>query len=349
MTILTLQPGIDRLDYAVFADRVEVRSGRLEGYSPMKILDEVIAGQRLDALALRVAFGGTLFSAPTIATPAALEDLKRLVPSAPLHLPAVLDLLDSLFRTGPKVPVVLLFETAFFAKLPLREAGYGIETETAERLAIRRFGYHGIFHEAAVYAAPKRRDFSPSVPAKVLSICLEPQPEVVGALGARPLYVTGGATPLEGLPGERTSGEIDPTILLDLVRERKWGPEQIDQVLTHESGLSALAGRPVTIEEVICSGDPALELPSAQLRYRLLQAAGSAVAVLGGLDAVVFSGRYANAGSLLGPWLGAHLHLEGAGEVIPWLCARAPLPRLLAERAAAVLRSAALPSFSSKW
>ncbi len=351
MTILTLQPGLGRLDYVLFSDGKEIHSGRLEELRPKELMHDVSAGIELDAIALRVVFGGSRFSAPAIASPGVVHELTSLVPAAPLHLPAVLDLLELFETVAPRTPVVLLFDTAFFARLPGREAGYGIETETASRLAVRRFGYHGIFHEAAIYEAQAWQGPIAGDQVKVLSICLEPQPEAVGALGGKPLYVTGGATPLEGLPGERTSGEIDPTILLDLVRERKWGPERIDQMLTHESGLFALAERPATIEEVLLCSDPALELASAQLRYRILQAAGSAAAVLGGLDVMVFSGRYARAGSRLGSWLGERLHLEGRGSAggVPWLCFDGTLPRLMADRAAAVVRSAALPSSSPKW
>jgi acetate kinase len=115
--------------------------------------------------------------------------------------------------------------------------------------------------------------------------------------------VTGGATPLEGLPGLTTCGEIDPALVLTLGDRLGWGPEQVDRLLSRESGLLGLAGRPVTLDEVFFQDQPDLRLAREVMTYRILLACGAAVAALGGLDALVFSGRFARAGEVLGPVL----------------------------------------------
>jgi len=348
MTILTLQPGVHDLEYAIFTSegREAVRSGRIEEYRSLAagttpvgaLLEEAAGTPEAELVAIRVASGGTLFRAPALATPETIGRLEGLVEAAPLHLPATIELIREYARLMPATPIVLVFETSYFAELPERESAYGIDVELAGRLAIRKLGYHGIFHKAAGYEAARWLGKTGRSDTCILSICLEPQPEVAASRGGRPFFVTGGATPLEGIPGESTCGEIDPSIPLMLAQDEGWGPEQIDQALTHESGLSALAGRRVTVGEVVMSGDPALAAASGQLRYRLLQAAGTALAALGRLDVVVFSGRYARAGSEVGPWLCERLRFPGSvNPPLHWLCFEEGLPRLVADRAAATL------------
>ena len=72
--------------------------------------------------------------------------------------------------------------------------------------------------------------------ARIVSICLEPRPELAACLGLRPLMVTGGNTPVEGLPGERTCGDIDPSVALKLAHELPGGLEEANQVLTARAG-----------------------------------------------------------------------------------------------------------------
>jgi acetate kinase len=188
--------------------------------------------------------------------------------------------------------------------MPERECRYALDVNSLGMPNLRRYGYHGLFHEAACAMA---MDFAYKegsfFPGRCLSICLDTQPEIVAVDGLHPVMVSSGATPLEGLPGQTTAGELDAGIVMKLVQEKKWGPEQINHALTMESGLSGIAGRPVRLDEVLESDDPSLRLARDVFRHRLLLACGSAIAVLGGLDAIIFSGRYASSVHCLGPWL----------------------------------------------
>jgi len=345
MTTLVLQPGATALDYDLFAidDGEAILRGRLEEYTDDGVIERLIDEANPDLIAIRIAFGATEFSEPTPASPEAVERLEALVASAPLHLPPAIELIRRCSTLYPRIQVVLVFDTAFFATLPEREATYGIDSGVAERIEARRYGYHGLFHAAAVASAGERLKGSGTAApreVRVLSICLEPQPEVVASLGEDPLTVTGGTTPLEGLPGETTCGEIDPSIVLELAGKEGWGPEQIDYALTHESGLSAIAGRRMNVGEALAANERQIEPAGRQLRYKILLAAGAGIAALGGLDAIVFSGRYRNAGEYLGPWLAERLRFPGGGtsEALPWFYLDRSLARLIAEAARGALR-----------
>jgi acetate kinase len=261
------------------------------------------------AICIRIAHGGLIFRKATIVNDQVLKDLGSLMPSAPMHIPLAMSIIKVLRQTLPAVPIVLAFDTAFFASLPAREHLYGLDPQAVGHGPHRRYGYHGLFHQAAcagaAYAKSGGTGNSPARPrpAKVISICMEPRPEIAAVIGASPVMVTSGATPLEGLPGETSCGELDPSIVLALARRLKWGPEQINTVLTTQSGIAALAGRRITLETVLKPRTP-YHLAREVLRYRILLACGSAIAAMGGLDAIVFSGRYANiAQTSLGNWL----------------------------------------------
>jgi acetate kinase len=161
--------------------------------------------------------------------------------------------------------------------------------------------------------------------------------------------VTGGATPLEGLPGETTCGDLDPTIILTLAREMKWGPEQINNVLTRQSGLRGLLGRPMRLGRLIgssrwASADGRLrQAPEGTLAaargfvaYRILLAAGAGVAAMGGFDRLVLTGRYGAEGQAMSRQLVERLcQANGRTERPPVIVCPTPLSRIVADQAVA--------------
>ena len=332
MHILFLNPGLERLDCQLLDFRdgacAAVRKCRLAGLRGRSNAGAAALAVRRwlrrrpletggDAagnlpIVCRVPMGGTLFREPAFFTTETRRKLETLVPLSPLHLPRLLLFLDRLAAALPECPLALVFETAFFVRLPRREALYAVDQELLPAGLLRRSGYHGLFHAAAcrLAAADRRRDhhataaataITPALPppaaAKILSLGLNPQPEVAAVIGSRPVLVTSGVTPLEGLPGETTCGDLDPSLILLFLEKEGWGPEQINQVLTRESGMLGLTGTPVKLGALFRKKLPAALAPARDLLlHRLLLAAGSAAAAMGGIDDVVVSGRYARAG-----------------------------------------------------
>lgn len=302
------------------------------------------AGRPPAALALYVPFVADAVGTPCVATNAALAALEQHADEAPLHSPHAAVLLRRWRNLYPEIPQALLTGSDFFADLPEREACYGLDPEVATPMGLRRRGFHGLFHRAASRLAARREGRG----ARVLSVCLEPRPEVAALRGGRPMMVTGGATPLEGLPGETTCGDLDPGVVVALARDLGWGPERIHVVLTRESGLLGLAGRPTTVVQALNGREPAHRFAGEVLRYRLLLACGAGMAALGAVDALVFSGRYVDSADALGPWLAERLTFPGGpggpdgSRLAPrWICLRDPLDRLIADEAAVLLRTAA--------
>ncbi len=320
MHILTLKPTLRSLTFAAFTDEVDepVVESALQPDQfdcgllrfPDGVFDQlqgVLHSAHLpqpDVIAVRAIFGGQHFPRPLFLTAAVLAQLQSLIPQAPLHVPILIELVQSAERAFPDTPLALVFETSFFANLPDRERWYGLDPDLMESQSLRRFGYHGIFHDGACLDAA--RQCGRQLP-RILSVCLEPRPELAACLGRRPVLVTGGNTPVEGLPGETTCGDLDPSVVLKLAHDTRWGPEEASRILTCESGLRGLIGRSVTLDELLCGADDELQLARDVFLHSLLRACGAGIAALGGLDAVAYSGRYATAGTSLHAWLGQRL------------------------------------------
>ena len=358
MRVLVLDPRRQALDSAFFMSgqggpaQVTHHSGQGDAKTELKalmpLLHETLAEARKvcsdppDAIGIRVAFGGAEFTGPALVDGHVTRALKALGPQAPLHVPAIVTLLQVCHAILPDTPVVLVFETAFFTRLPAREYLYGLNRETSRSLSLRRRGFHGIYHDAAcehVRYEGRRNGLCP--PDRILSICLEPHPEIAAVAAGRPLLTTGGSTPLEGIPGHTTCGDLDPSIVLTLAQRKQWGPEQINSVLTRDSGLIGLTGQAVTLAEVLGSTADHMQLARQIVEYRILMACGAGIAAMGGLDRIVFSGRFAAAGEVLGPLLASRLAFKGGlGERgVPWTCFTESLHRLIADQtAAAVLK-----------
>jgi len=344
MNTLVLIPGRKSLRYAGFTAGQETCKGAVHGFhwqGPQVALEEVkaiVAATGLLDDSTRIVvhglFGGEEFPRPVRLDESSLARLTKVARHSPLPVVRLIELAQALLHVFPRSLAWLAFETSFFVDLPVRECRYALATELSDKLALRRWGYHGLLHEAASrHAGRNRRKQGLTKAPRLLSICLDAQPEIAAVQGMRPITVTSGATPLEGLPGESNCGEIDPTVALALANEVGLGPEGANALLTGESGLSGLVGRRVRLDEVLLG--PRREIGHARdvLLYRMLLASGAAVAALGGVDAVIFSGRYASCAPVVADAILPRLEQAGVLPSHPgqWEIFAKPLESVLAE------------------
>ena len=350
MNLLVLIPDPFELKYVFYADKNKTQKieGCLDDYRGVssskkalrtiwKMLDEQgVDIEAFDAMAVRIPYGGAHFRHPVCYSEDVDVLLKKLIPDAPLILPPVINFLEVCSAILPGIPVFLFFGTAFFVDLPDRESRYAIDWGQDTVSSMRRYGYHGLFHEHAVASCAKFFDRSELCrSAKIISICLSPRPEICGIVAGRPVMVSGGFTPLEGLPGETTCGEIDPGIVTYLVREKKWGVESVNNCLTKESGIKGLCPRPVSMETLFASSEKEFLTARSIIMHRFLLSIGSAVATMSGVQTVVFSGSYARVGELLGPLL--YERLETHGIDVKWTINKKSLSEIIASRVETML------------
>lgn len=330
--IIVLIPEIVAINYYVFCKENENNLDYLEDikllkFGKLKIRDSnisegktnvndfifsLINNYKIEIIIVKALYGGNEFSGEVVYDKSILSKLDKLVSQSPLNVSVVIRLLKMFENISPNKKVILLFETSFFAKLPLEEQLYAVDNSVIN-MQVRRYGYHGLFHKAAVDKIRREnKNFK-----KIISICLEPVPEIAAIYDGHPVMVSSGSTPLEGIPGNTTSGEIDPGILILLEEKKKWGAETINEILTRKSGLLAITGENKSIKDILITHDEKYRLAKELLLNRILLTCGSAMSIMNGFDAVAFSGCYFDAAEELSKWLIPKLKESAANEFSP--------------------------------
>ncbi|MEE8523356.1 MAG: acetate/propionate family kinase [Thermoanaerobaculia bacterium] len=239
----------------------------------------------------RVVHGGPEFNRPRRITDAVVSELRRLEPLAPLHNPANVAGIDAARRLLPDLPHVAVFDTAFHATLPRRARTYALPEELRQKHGLRRYGFHGTSHgyiarRAAEYLESDVRDL------RLITCHLGNGASVAAIDGGRSVETSMGTTPLEGLVMGTRSGDVDPGILLTLMREEGLGADALDDLLNRRSGLLGLSGTGSDmrdIEALAAAADDPARLAIQVFAHRVRKYVGAYAAVLGGVDAICFS------------------------------------------------------------
>jgi acetate kinase len=230
-----------------------------------RAVDDYVAA---DAVGHRVVHGGDRFLAPALIDEQVLAAIEELRPLTPLHNEPALQAIRDARAALPEVPHVAVFDTAFHSTIPEEAATYAIPRRWREEWGIHRYGFHGIAVQSVVAQLEAER----------IVVChLGGGCSVTAVLHGRSVDTSMGFSPLEGVPMATRSGSIDPGALIYLLRQRGLGVEELDEMLEHESGLSALGG----LDE---------SLGFAVYTYRIAGAAAHMAMALGGIETLAFSG-----------------------------------------------------------
>ncbi|MEO7125493.1 MAG: acetate kinase [Nakamurella sp.] len=247
----------------------------------------------ITAVGHRVVHGGDKFSAPTMITPSVLGAIKELIPLAPLHNPANAAIIDAALVAFAGLPQVAVFDTAFFADLPKVATTYAIDRNVARDNGIRRYGFHGISHEYVSKEAAKLlgRDYG-ELNQIVLHLGNGASASAIEA--GRPIDTSMGLTPLEGLVMGTRGGDIDPGVLIHLMRHAHLDADGIDDLLSRHSGMFGLTGS-VDLRDVHAAAagqgpdSEQAELALAIYARRLAKYIGGYAAILGSVDIITFT------------------------------------------------------------
>ena len=231
-----------------------------------------------DAVGVRVVHGGSRFVAPALVDASVVAELRELSDLAPLHNPRAVAIIEATQRSWPGVPIVAVFDTAFHQTLPAVAAHYAVPPE----LAVRRYGFHGISYS---YIASR-------VPAKRHIVChLGSGASVCAILDGRSVDTSMGFTPMEGLMMATRAGDLDPGVLLYLLRKGK-SFDELDELLNERSGLTGVSGAGGDMRELeraAAAGHERAALAIEMFAYRVAKYVGAYAAVLGGVDALTFT------------------------------------------------------------
>jgi len=249
-----------------------------------------LEGLSLRAVGHRVVHGGARFRDPTLIDADVLRTIEELSVLAPLHNPGNLIGIRAALRLFPDIPQVAVFDTAFHQTLPPHAYTYAVPAEWGAAHGVRRYGFHGTSY---AYVSRRAAELLGRDPAEVNLIVLHLGNGASAAAieGGRSVDTSMGLTPLEGLVMGTRSGDVDPALPAHLARAAGLSLEEVTDALTRRSGLLALAGAG-DMREVRAkadAGDPGARLALDVYCHRIRKYVGAYYAVLGRVDAVVFT------------------------------------------------------------
>jgi acetate kinase len=299
MPALTINSGSTSVKLAIY----DVSSAS----APVRLMAERHSGRALDApgllrsfgaqlpvapqaIAHRVVHGGTRFVKPTRLDSDVIAAIEELSALAPLHNPEALRWIRAAHEVwGTQALQVAVFDTAYFAHLPRVAAEYAVPPDVGVARGVRRYGFHGLAHEAMWH---RWCTLTPGLPqgGRLISLQLGGGCSAAAIARGRPLDTSMGFSPLEGLVMATRSGDVDAAIVPYLARELALSADQVVELLNTRAGLAGMTGT---------AADPGALLtnPSAQAQfavelycYRIRKCVGAFMAVLGGCDGIVFGG-----------------------------------------------------------
>jgi len=245
----------------------------------------------LNAIGHRVVHGGSDFSEPALITKEVIENIRSLIPLAPLHNPANLQAIEIIAKAHPDLSQVAVFDTAFHQTMPEHAALYPIPYELYQESNIRRYGFHGTSHAYVAKEAAKMmgKDLNR---LNLITLHLGNGASATAIRSGKSIDTSMGLTPLEGLMMGTRCGDIDPAIIPFLSHTHKMSIESIDKMLNKESGLKGICGTN-DMREVITQteeNDPLSLLALEMYTHRIKKYIGAYTVLLESLDAVIFTG-----------------------------------------------------------
>jgi len=242
----------------------------------------------IDAIGHRVVHGGEEFSKPTIVTLHVEEMIKELIPLAPLHNPANLEGIIVAKQKAPNALQIAVFDTAFHAKMPKVAYMYALEYEIYEKHKVRRYGFHGTSHSYLLKESAKILNKKVDE-LNIITLHLGNGASACAIENGISIDTSMGFTPLEGLVMGSRCGDIDPAIVLYMLRELGLSVDEVDASLNKRSGLLGICDKS-DIREILNSDDERSRLALDMMIRRVKKYIGAYMALLSRVDAIVFSG-----------------------------------------------------------
>jgi acetate kinase len=283
------------------------------------------AGAQVLGVGHRVVHGGLRYTGPVVVTPAVLDDLRELVPLAPLHQPHNLAVIEAVRERLPDVPQVACFDTSFHRGQPAVAELVPLPRDICAE-GVRRYGFHGLSYEYVAGVLPRE---APEIAAgRVIVAHLGSGASLCGLRNGKSIDSTLGFTALDGLCMGTRPGALDPGVVLYLFQVLGKSAAEVEKILYKKSGLLGISGISSDMRQLLGNTAPEAQLAVDYFVYRAAREIGGLAAVLGGIDGLVFTaGIGENAPEVrrriceASAWLGARLdpdaNSRGAGRISP--------------------------------
>ena len=255
-------------------------------YGVIKSLDQI------DAVGHRVVHGGDKFCSSVVINQEVIDKIEECVDLAPLHNPANLKGIYAIQKILPKVPQVAVFDTSFHQTMPPYAYIYALPYDYYEKYGVRRYGFHGTSHR---YVAKRGCEFLglDLENSRIITAHIGNGGSITAIKNGKSIDTSMGMTPVEGLMMGSRSGNIDLGVLTYLMDKENLSTQQINDIINKKSGLVGVSGVSSDmrdIENAIEQGNERARLAMDMYFYYILKYISGYIAVLGGVDAIIFTG-----------------------------------------------------------
>ncbi|MBI4877261.1 MAG: acetate/propionate family kinase [Acidobacteria bacterium] len=297
MNILVPNLGSTSLKYQLIempSERTLAR-GRLErvGDYCAAIGEIQVDGAAIDAVAFKAVLAGPRYCGTFAIDDALIGALEEYLPASPAHNAIYLTGIRAFRDAMPGVPLVAAFEPEFHRTMPEYAVRYGVPAEWREKYGVRRYGFHGASHEYVSRRAPEILGRGPEG-LRLVSCHLGGSSSMCAIRDGRSADTTMGFSPQSGLENATRHGELDAFAVLYMMDRTGWSVEQVRRQLALTGGLAGLSGVPGgdvrDLEKAAAGGNQDAALALEVFAYQVRKTIGAYAAVLGGLDAIAFTG-----------------------------------------------------------
>ncbi len=246
----------------------------------------------IEAVGHRIVQGADYFSGSALVDEDVLKKIEICCDFAPLHNPAHLLGIRAVQHVIPDVPQVVTFDTAFHQTMPQYAYMYALPYEYYEKYHVRRYGAHGTSHQFVSQKGAKMcgLDINNS---KIITCHIGNGSSVTAVLNGKCVDTSMGFTPLEGMIMGTRCGNIDANVVPYIMKKENLTPDQMTEVMNKKSGFLGLSGKTSDardMDELANAGDPKAKLVLKKLTYDLIKNIGQYIAVMNGVDLIVFTG-----------------------------------------------------------
>lgn len=242
----------------------------------------------LKVIGHRVVHGGSTFSKTQVVTPEVKEKIKELFSLAPLHNPANLLGIEVCEELFPAAKQVVVFDTAFHQTIPSIAYKYALPKELTEEKKIRLYGFHGTSHK---YISEKANEFLGTNNTKLITLHIGNGASVSAIQNGACVDHSMGFSPTTGLPMGTRTGDIDPSVVLHLIKNLGYTPDEVSNILNKQSGMEGMTGYS-DFRDLVSQSESGNEDCTEALNlyaYRIKKYIGAYAAAMNGLDAIVFT------------------------------------------------------------
>ena len=252
----------------------------------IKSMDEI------KAVGHRIVHGGEKYTKSAIVTEEVINDIREASKLAPLHNPAHIMGIEACQKLMPSVPMVVVFDTAFHQTMPEKAFMYGLPYELYEKHHIRKYGFHGTSHKyvSQKVAEVMGRDIKD---LKIITCHLGNGASLCAVKNGVSVDTSMGFTPLEGVAMGTRCGNIDPAIVTFLMKEEGLSVDEVNDLMNKKSGVLGISGISSDFRDIedgaFKDNDPRAILALKVFEYKVRATIGSYAAIMGGVDAIVFT------------------------------------------------------------